>query len=69
MNFNLKGGGVAVLLSENETEDKAVCSAPRRPVQEAGGAEVVPAARVPERPERHHSQETLQASTKVRNLL
>lgn len=67
--LQLKGGGVAVLFSENETEDKAVCSASRRPVRDAGGAEVVPAARVPERPERHHSQETLQASTKVRNLL
>lgn len=62
--LQLKGGAS---VSENETEDKTICSAPGRPVQEAGGAEVVPAA--PQRPERHHSQETLQAPTKVRSLL
>lgn len=67
MAFDLKL--VVFLFSENETEDKAICSAHRRPVQEAGGAAIVPAARAPERPEHLHSQETLQAPTKVRNLL
>lgn len=67
MTFNLKL--VVFLVSENETENKTICSAHRRPVQEAGGAAIVPAARAPERPERLHGQETLQASTKVRNLL
>lgn len=59
--------GLKCWFSENETENKAVCSAPRRPVQEAGGAEeVVPAARATERPEPHRGQETVQASAKVR---
>lgn len=59
--------GLKCWFSENETESKAVCSAPRRPVQEAGGAEeVVPAARATEGPEPHHGQETIQAPTQVR---